>query len=457
MLLGRVFEPFLKSRPICVLARAVLERLLDADRLDTLFDATTKKQYTKQLLFSTLADLLGEVVLGKQPSLHAAYQSRAEEIPASVTAVYRKLNRMELPMSEALVRDSFQRAAPVIRQLHARQPALLAGYQVRILDGLHPGRTEHRIQELRRTWAAPLPGKSLVLFDPAANLVREVLLTPDGHAQERSLTSRLLELIARGDLWIADRNFCTFRLMFGIHRRGAGFVIRQHGTVEGRLIGRRRRVGTIATGVVFEQPLAIVDPETQEELILRRVTVELKQPTRDGDPAIHVLSNVPAEAASAEKLAELYRDRWKIERVFFEIDRAFKSELPTHGFPEAALFALCLGLLAYNALAVVEAAVGREHGPAKVRAEVSGYYLALEIRQAWDGMQIAIAAPHWRPFAQQSDEEFAATLREIASHVKLSRYQKHSRGPKKPPPKKTKYKNGGHVSTAKLIAEKKSR
>ena len=34
MLLDTIFAPFVKERPICVMARAVLERLLDAPRLD---------------------------------------------------------------------------------------------------------------------------------------------------------------------------------------------------------------------------------------------------------------------------------------------------------------------------------------------------------------------------------------------------------------------------------------
>jgi hypothetical protein len=89
MLLSRVFEPFLKTRPVCVMARCALERLLDADRLNDLFEETAETQYTKELLFSTLVDLMSEVVLGKQPSVHAAYQSQADNIPVSVTAVYR--------------------------------------------------------------------------------------------------------------------------------------------------------------------------------------------------------------------------------------------------------------------------------------------------------------------------------------------------------------------------------
>jgi hypothetical protein len=43
MLLDTVFAPFVKERPICVMARAVLERLLDAQRIDALFARTAER------------------------------------------------------------------------------------------------------------------------------------------------------------------------------------------------------------------------------------------------------------------------------------------------------------------------------------------------------------------------------------------------------------------------------
>ena len=44
MLLDTIFAPFVKERPICVMARAVLERLLDAPRVDALFARTAQHQ-----------------------------------------------------------------------------------------------------------------------------------------------------------------------------------------------------------------------------------------------------------------------------------------------------------------------------------------------------------------------------------------------------------------------------
>ena len=57
MLLDSVFAPFVQERPICVMARGVLERLLDADRIDTLFAHTATHQYTRELLFSSVVQL----------------------------------------------------------------------------------------------------------------------------------------------------------------------------------------------------------------------------------------------------------------------------------------------------------------------------------------------------------------------------------------------------------------
>ena len=74
--------------------------------------------------------------------------------------------------------------------------------------------------------------------------------------------------------------------------------------------------------------------------------------------------------------------------------------------------------------------------------------------RTYDGMMIAIAAPHWALFRALSDKEFADVLYAMASSVNLSRYRKHPRGPKQKPPERTAYRNGKHVSTAKLLAQR---
>jgi IS4 transposase len=454
MLLDTIFAPFVKERPICVMARAVLERLLDAPRIDDLFARTAERQYTRELMFSSLVQLMSEVVLGVHPTVHAAYQANKDAIGVSTTALYNKLDRVEPAVSAALVHDAAELAEPVIKALGASHPRWIPGYQIKVLDGNHLSATEHRLKDLRNTWAAPLPGQALVVLDQQRMLITDVILSEDGHAQERSLIPEVLQLVEADQLWIEDRNFCTLGLMFGMHRRGAVFVVRQHGQLQGELLGRAKRTGTTRSGPVYEQAMQVRDPTTGETMRLRRLTIKLKVPTRDGDTELHILSNVPNGRASAAQLARVYGKRWSMETAFFEITTTLTCEINTLGYPKAALFTFCLALLAYNAVSLIKAALRSEHGRKKVNDEVSGYYLSLEISRTYDGMMIAIPAPHWALFRDLSDQAFASMLRELASSVDLAKYQKHPRGPKKKPPERTVYQNGNHVSTAKLLAQR---
>jgi uncharacterized membrane-anchored protein len=62
MVLAKVFDKFAKSRPVTVIARATMERALDAPALDALFREHAESQYETELLFSSLVDLIGVVI-----------------------------------------------------------------------------------------------------------------------------------------------------------------------------------------------------------------------------------------------------------------------------------------------------------------------------------------------------------------------------------------------------------
>src|SRR5260370_5644593 len=114
MLLARLFQPFVEKRPVCVMARGVLERVLDPQRIDRLFADTAQRQYTRNLLFSSLVELLSHVVLGWQPSVHAAYQQFAAQLPASDQTIYDKLQHVDPAVAAPLLHDPAQRPPPPI-------------------------------------------------------------------------------------------------------------------------------------------------------------------------------------------------------------------------------------------------------------------------------------------------------------------------------------------------------
>jgi len=209
-------------------------------------------------------------------------------------------------------------------------------------------------------------------------------------------------------------------------------------------------IGKSATGAVFEQRVEIT-AQNGETIEIRRVVVELENPTRNGDKNLVILTNLPQETVDALTVAGLYRARWGIETAFQKLESHLNSEINTLGYPKAALFGFCLALVAFNIYAIVMAALRATHRDQKINETVSEYYIAQEIATNTGGMLIAIPAIEWVPFTQASSVGLAIILLSIASHVDLKKYKKHPRGPKKPRIERNKFKGHPHVSTAKLL------
>ncbi|MHB1426599.1 MAG: hypothetical protein ACYC3I_25845 [Gemmataceae bacterium] len=160
MLLESIFEPFIHSSPLSIMSRALLERALASDPLDALFRQHAEHQYTRELLFSSVVDLMSLVVCGKYGTVRAAYRAQRQRLPVSLTSVYNKLAGIETDVSAELVRYSAGQLQPVLRELGAGLPEPIAGYHLRILDGNKLAGTQHRLPETRDDAAAPLPGSA---------------------------------------------------------------------------------------------------------------------------------------------------------------------------------------------------------------------------------------------------------------------------------------------------------
>ena len=451
-MLGEVFERFVEKSPISVLVRASLERVLGADRLDLWYERTAQKQYTRALLFSSVYDLMNQVVFCMQPSVRAAYQAQQDDVGTSLVSVYNKLNGLETQTSAELVRYSAREFAPLIKEMGGEHTPWLEDYRVKIVDGNCLEASEHHIKELREAKGRALPGKALVVYEPAVGLVSDVLPCEDGHAQERSLFGALVKTVARGDLWIEDRNFCTRDFLGEIDNRGAFFVTREHQGLPLEMVSPLRPCGRTPTGQIAQQRMCVVDTQGHKH-ICRRLRITLNEATRDGATLLYILTNLPRQI-SAKRVAALYRKRWTLETAFQHLEAYFHSEINTLGYPKAALFGFCLALVAYNVLAVVLAALRSVHGEETVDEEISLYYIANEISMTYHGMMIAIPDREWDVFYAMSTVDLAAILIELARGVRLQAFRKSPRRPQKPRSQDKRPARQGHVSTAKLLRKR---
>jgi IS4 transposase len=457
MVLDAVLERFAARAPIGVMFRGTLENVLKAEDIDRLFLQRAHVGYKRKLLFSQMVDLMGVVVARIQPQIHAAFQENKESIQAGIDCVYDKLQRIEPQVSAGLVQHVAARLAEIIDQMPgSRLPPIFPGYRTRILDGKHLDGTERRLKELRRFCAVPLPGQLLVVLDAERMLACDVIPCEDAHAQERALLEKVLPTVQPGDVWIEDRNFCTTRFVFGVARRGGCFVVRRHAST--LMVQRRtrwRKAGQTARGdSVCEATWWLGDGQGQE-LEVRAVRIRLAKPTRFGEKEIVLLTNLPTEVSAVE-VAAGYARRWTLEAAFGEISATLQAEINTMGYPKAALFGFCVGLVAYNALSAIKAALRAAHGTEKVQTKVSAYFLANEVRRTWEGLDIATPDQDWiASFASLPPNEFAPWLLAMAHRVKLIKYPKSQRGPKK---KVIKMPAGRHrhISTARILANRTS-
>jgi len=450
-MLNPVFQPFIQESPISVMARGLVERVLNPDQINEWFNSTANEQYTRALLFSSVFDIMTQVVCGSRSSVNAAYQAGKETIGVSITSVYNKLNGIETQISAGLVRFASEQACPIIKELGGTNPPLLPGYRLKLLDGNCIEKSEHRLKELRELSAGPLPGKSLVVYDPELRLPIDVFPCEDGHAQERSLLNAVLATIQSKDVWIADRNFCTIAFTCTIALKPASFIIREHKNYPWQPCGKEKFIGQVDTGKVYEQRIRVFDAAGNEH-IFRRIRLKLDTETRDGEKEMAIITNLPKTAANAQKIADLYRGRWTIETAFQDLEKHLNSEINTLGYPRAALFGFCVALVSYIVMSVIKAALASVHGADVIEKELSGYYIADEISGTYRGMMIALPEKYWIEFQKMSTHELVAALKMLSENVKLSRFKKHPRGPKKPQPKRKPCKGSPHVSTARILA-----
>jgi hypothetical protein len=420
------FEPFAQGAPCAVITRMVAEWIADDELLAKLFQEHKVTQYDRQITIDHLVLVMLDVACGVTQSVRAGFLKRKDEIGASLTAFYGKLDRTDPEIGMALVAHIAERLKPIIRQLVAEGNEPLVAFHSFILDGNMLTGTDHRLKPLRHTRAAALPGKSLVLFECATGLVTQTVLWEDAHSQERALLP-LLKIPTEVHL-IADRNFCVLWFLREIQRCGSFFTIRHHkmfALPEGL---RERRIGRCETGMVYERCWNVTDDEGQT-VVWRAIRVKLDQATRDGETEITLITNLPPDV-DARTIAAAYRQRWTIEGHFQRLTDHLNCEVPSLGQPRAALFAFAMSLVAGNMLAVVIATLQAAKGK-ELAENLSYHYLVDEVAGNYRGMMIALPAKRWSFVRELTVKQFARLLQRIAGYANLMLLRKTRRGPKK--------------------------
>lgn len=214
--------------------------------------------------------------------------------------------------------------------------------------------------------------RSVALVSLATGMVTALATGPYAGKEtgETALLRSLFETLKPGDVVLGDRYYCGWFMLALLQQRGVDFVVRlhQHRKADFR---RGRRLGSHDHIVAWKKPQRPewLDQATYDslppELEIREVHVGVNVPGFRTESLVVVTSLRDADAVSSEDLADLYRQRWRVELHLRDIKSTMKLDVLRGLTPTMVRQELWTGLLAYNLIrqSVLQSTVASGHYP----------------------------------------------------------------------------------------------
>jgi Transposase DDE domain len=318
--------------------------------------------YEKESSFEVLVQLIADALLEHQGSGKKSLARGREQglLTASVQAVYQKLSRVPLGLSEAWLAESRARLRPVYPEAACLPMApALQDLEVIIVDGKAIKRVAKRLKPLRGRKGGGLGGKALVALELRSGVVVAMATHADGETNDAQLVPALLPQVrehVRGKrLWVAERQFCDLTQPAAFMQDGDHCLVRYHPkTPFSADAAHPVQRGQDAQGRVWEQDWGWFGSEqAQHRRFVRRVTLY-----RPGEETIILITDLlDASRFPATDLLDLYLSRWSIERVLQQITEVFHLQTLIGTTPQGTVFQFAFCVLLYNLVQVVRAYV----------------------------------------------------------------------------------------------------
>lgn len=439
----------LSRLPLAEAAWTLLWHVADEATLSQLFQRHRGTGSEREVRFALLVELVVEALLHHQGSGRQSFQQArdAQRLAASNEAVYGKLRRVPLELSEALVRETTRRLRQVLPANRTSDvPPALRDYQVLVVDGKKLKRLPKRLKALRGVRGKMLGGKVVAGLLLNEGLIVAMEASPDGEANDAPLTPALLEQCEAESralrLYVADRQFCDLKIPRRIAELGQAFLIRYSKKM--RFSAEKERSFRDAAGWLGS-------PSDPRRMHLRQVTLE-----RGDEEAIVLVTNLlDADQTPAEQLLETYLARWTIERVFQQVTEVFHLERLVSTSPQGAIFQFALCSLLYNLIQVIRGYIAqRQDRPARSLSS------EMIFRSVCDQLAACAVMLPTEPLVAnlprlQTPDEVRTRLNELLADAWSTLWIKAPSKKKKPPPVQRTL-PGGHASAWKLINAAKS-
>lgn len=363
--------------PLAEAAIVMMRYASDSAHLDSLFERHRGRCYERELGFDDLFHLVVESLVQHQGSGRQAFERAIEQerVSCSLPAIFDKLRRVPLPLSQAMLFECTDRVRALFptARVESPVPATLQDFHTVIVDAKTLKNAARRLKCLQGLKVGVLGGKVLALLDAANGLVLGFTAHPDGDASDLRLLPEALppvrERLKGPRLFVADRMFCDLLQMTRFTEDGDHFVLRYHKKLPFAVdAAKRARSGQDRFQRSFTEDWGwLGKPARADRRYVRRIV--LSRPGKED--VVLVTDLLEAKAHPAADVLEVYLQRWGIERVFQQLSEVFGLLHLIGGTPQAAVFQAALCTLLYNILQVLRAhiAVARKEKPRELSPE----------------------------------------------------------------------------------------
>jgi hypothetical protein len=433
---------------------------LPSSFFDQLFEMHRGRCFERNVSFAAVVSLVREALCVHHGSGHQVLQRAQEQdtLAASIQAMYGKLRRIPIALSEAFLSECTARLRPYQPDRPAVEPpASLTGFHLLLFDGKTFKRAAKRLKPVRGRAGKALGGRALVALELQTGLICAFSTNPDGQANEANLVPELLRQVrARIEgplLWTGDRQFGDLKQIHRIVNGGDHFVLRYHKkTPFQRDPSKPVRSGVDRFGRRWTEEWGVMHSTREQPFTVRRVTL-----VRPGQEDLLIITDLlDADLYPANDLLELYRERWGIERVFQQVSEVFHLLHLIGSSPQAIIFQGAFCMVLYNLLQVVRGIVAQtQDRPVK---EISAEKIFYDLHQE-------LTTVH----TLSSNEELIAAIAVRRRRFPNLRLRLHNRlgtawtnrwlkaRPKKyrPPQPAAKKAKGGHFSLHRVLRQSK--
>ena len=345
------------------LAEAVwwlLRHVLEERFLASLFEEHRGTGSEQKVSFGLLVQLINAALWEHRGSGRQAFRAAREtgQLAATDAAVYGKLRRVPVELSEAFLRRATTRLREVLPENDSQLPPSVRELAVLVVDGKKLKQLPKRLRPLREVRGKVLGGKVVVGLLLNEGLVVTMHASPDGEANDAPLTPGVLaqsgaEIPGR-HLYVADRQFCDLKIPRLIDAQGHAFLVRF--SLKTSFVPELQREFHDAQGRLVRDAVGWMGrPADERRMLVRQITL-----VRPGEEDVILVTNLQdATAYPAEELLEVYLERWSIERVFQQITEVFHLQKFIGSTPQGAIFQFALCALLYNLVHVVRAYVAQ--------------------------------------------------------------------------------------------------